>query len=52
MYKKLNYSNLYRKVDLEKFLYLKNGNEGVTSIQGGSIGTSGFDEIVVSTYNG
>jgi hypothetical protein len=33
-------------------MYSKNGAEGITSIQGGCIGTAGYDEIVVSTYNG
>jgi len=33
-------------------IIIKNGNESITSIQGGCIGTAGFDEIVVSTYNG
>lgn len=30
----------------------KNGTEGITSIQGGCIGTPGYDELVISTYNG
>ena len=30
----------------------KNGNESVTSIQGGCVGTAGYDEIIVSTYSG
>jgi hypothetical protein len=32
--------------------HFKNGTDSITSIQGGCIGTAGFDEIVVSTYNG
>lgn len=44
-------------IELELFclnfnFFKKNGNEGITSIQEGCVGTSGFDEIVVSTYNG
>jgi hypothetical protein len=39
-------------IKINNITYSKNGTEGITSIQGGSIGTSGYDELVISTYNG
>ncbi|CAF0705971.1 unnamed protein product [Brachionus calyciflorus] len=42
----------YDSMDNPELKFTYNGNEGVTSIQGGCVGSSGYDEIVVSTYNG
>jgi Bardet-Biedl syndrome 7 protein len=43
---------VYDSMDNPVVKYTYNGNEGLTSIQGGCVGTAGFDEIVASTYNG
>ncbi len=54
-YLKYTYVSINLKKNFLLFILeisLKNGNESVTSIQCGCVGTPGFDEIVVSTYSG
>ena len=43
---------VYDSMDYPVLKYNYAGQEGVSCVQGGCIGTSGYDELVVGTYNG
>lgn len=52
MFSRSDTSSITNAIEKENLSAFQNCGESVTSVQGGVLGTPGFEEIVATTYSG